>query len=214
LKEAAEYNEAVKPLEAAVRLNPADPEARYQLGFVLVKLDQFEAAFQQLQEAKRLNPSASETRYQLAQALRRLHRPEQAREELQAFEQLKEQGRQKKIAAGLHAQGNEHMAANNVKAAIEAYQQALKLDSGNASLHYNLGFALAGTGQPERARLELLKAIQIDPNIAPAHYRLGLLYQGSGQIAMAEKAFKTAIAIDPQFVEAERNLAALSAKGK
>jgi len=67
-------------------------------------------------------------------------------------------------------------------------------------------------GNREGARQELQKTIEIDPNLGPAHYRLGLLYAAEGQLGLAEKAFRTALAINPQDADAQRGLAALSAR--
>ena len=59
--------------------------------------------------------------------------------------------------------------------AIQAYQEALRLQPQNAEAHYNLGMVLAEREQCEDAAVQFQEAIAIEPEYAKAHHNLGLI---------------------------------------
>jgi tetratricopeptide (TPR) repeat protein len=58
--------------------------------------------------------------------------------------------------------GTEYLRINQVPAAIEALEQAIKLLPRNAINHANLGFALFLSGLAERGEQEVRKALELD----------------------------------------------------
>ena len=56
--------------------------------------------------------------------------------------------------------------------AVQAYEEALKLDPNNAKTYYNLALALDKVGDLKRASA-LEKSIQLDPKLALTQNQLG-----------------------------------------
>ncbi len=79
----------------AVALNPQHYDARYNLGVVLVHMQQPQSALEQLQLAIKLDPNQAEAYFQLAQVLRTLGRKDQSQAQLNIY-------RQKMLAAEKH----------------------------------------------------------------------------------------------------------------
>lgn len=78
--------EALSALRTAVRLNPVDVDARYELGKLLLAANRPEEAVRVLEEAVRQEPEFHNAYYVLGQAHLRAGRPERARECLSEFE--------------------------------------------------------------------------------------------------------------------------------
>lgn len=78
--------EALLALRSAVRLNPGDVDARYELGKLLLAANRPEEAVSVLEEAVRQEPEFHNAYYVLGQAHLRAGRPERARECLSEFE--------------------------------------------------------------------------------------------------------------------------------
>jgi cytochrome c-type biogenesis protein CcmH/NrfG len=71
--------------------------------------------------------------------------------------------------------GAARLAGNDARGAIEAYRQALSLDSGNARYHVGMGRALAASGDRTRARQAFEHALRLDPGNREAQQQLSRL---------------------------------------
>ena len=91
--------------------------------------------------------------------------------------------------------------------AIPVFTAALRLDPNSWELHYNLGLALAHTGDQKRAAAELRTVVQQKPDDVPAHHALGLALQSLGDLDGAAQQFRAALAIDPRSGAAALGLA-------
>src|SRR5262249_11023622 len=72
--------------------------------------------------------------------------------------------------------------------------------------HYNLGSALQGKGQVDKAIHCLKQAIELDPMDAEFHTNLGSALQGKGQWDEAIASYRKAIELDPKLALAHNNL--------
>jgi len=80
-------------------------------------------------------------------------------------------------AAGLHAE------------AIEAYQQAIKINPYYTIAYHNLGITYGNLGRHSESIDAFKEAIKIDPCFAEAHGNLGVAYEKLGKLSeAAEKA--------------------------
>jgi tetratricopeptide (TPR) repeat protein len=79
-------------------------------------------------------------------------------------------------SAIFNALGAAYRREGMINEAVEAYNNAIKLQENYVEAHYNLGIAYRENGQFEKAEVEYKKAIALDPNFASAHYNLGILY--------------------------------------
>lgn len=102
-----------------------------------------------------------------------------------------------------------------VDAAMDRFQEALKIATNDAEAHNDLGSALSQKGQVKEAMAEFPKALAIDPTIPEAYNNLGLALFQKGQWDEAISQFLKALAINPNSAEAYNNLGlALVQKGE
>jgi len=90
--------------------------------------------------------------------------------------------------------------------AIEAYQQALRIDPQHADAWNNLGVAYRKQGETAKAIEAYQQALRIDPQHADAWNNLGVAYRKQGETAKAIEAYQQALRIDPQYADAWNNL--------
>ncbi len=97
-------------------------------------------------------------------------------------------------------------------AAAAEWTQALKLEPGDASAHYNLGLALFQSGQSTPAIEEYRKALQLSPDYPEAHNNLGGALSAVGKTDEAIVQFQKAVDLDATRTGAQTNLATLLAQ--
>ena len=95
----------------------------------------------------------------------------------------------------------------NVEEAMVHFQNALRIDPSQASVHSALGVALLEMGRAAQSLNSLRRALALDPNDADAHYNIGntLLQLGRAREAVAE--YRRALEINRDDIEAQNNLA-------
>jgi predicted Zn-dependent protease len=77
-----------------------------------------------------------------------------------------------------------------LNSAIEALQQAVKLDPSSSRYRLKLGKTLGEDKQFQNAIVELKEAIRLDPGNADAHYSLARAYKQVGEDRLASEEFK------------------------
>src|SRR5256886_17658550 len=75
-----------------------------------------------------------------------------------------------------------------------------------AEAHYNLGLALAQSGNLDEAVGELKDAISVNPGYTDARVQLGLVLSEKNDTAGAVNVFRELIKRDPNFAEGHNNL--------
>jgi tetratricopeptide (TPR) repeat protein len=91
--------------------------------------------------------------------------------------------------------------------AIEAYEQALKLDPNHAAAHINLGTLFYNRQDYGKAEEHYRKAVAIDSRYALAHFDLGNVLDETGRLKEAIQAYRQAILLAPTYADAHYNLA-------
>jgi len=99
--------------------------------------------------------------------------------------------------------------------AIAQYRESLRLNSGNAEAHINLGTALAAKGELDAAVSAYEAALRLRPDIPGAHQNLGLALMMKGQTGGAVRHFEEAVRLKPDYAAAHNSLGiALALQGK
>jgi superkiller protein 3 len=193
---------AVAAFDAAVRLDPEDWQARYNLGLALMRKGSLAGAVKALQTAMTIRPDSAETANNLAVAYARQNRPGEAANLFRKATELRRdytdayinwanvlisQGRLQeaidKLAAairypGEHARTYTLLATVKVRAgrlqeAVQAFRKAVELDPRSAQAHLNLGVALGDLLDFSGALQEFSKAVELAPGSSESHYYRG-----------------------------------------
>jgi len=108
--------------------------------------------------------------------------------------------------------GRETIWRGNVEEAIALYQDALKVDSGHAEVHYRLGEAHARLGEHAQAIDAWKCAVERDDGNAELHYNMGVACDSLGKLNEAVQSYARAVSLDPRNVWAINNLGCVLAK--
>jgi protein O-GlcNAc transferase len=83
------------------------------------------------------------------------------------------------------------------KDAVAAFQKVAGLTPGNPEAHFNLGVALGGNGQPEKAAVSYRRALSLKPNYVGALNNLGGVLQDLHQFEEAAACYQQLLVIQP-----------------
>ncbi len=92
-----------------------------------------------------------------------------------------------------------------LKNAVQAYNEAIHLQSDYAEAYNNRAAALKQLGQLEKAIESYNKAIQLQPNYAGFYNNRGVAFQELGQINKAIESYNKAIQLQPDYAKAYNN---------
>jgi len=103
-------------------------------------------------------------------------------------------------------------AKNQLAAAVEEYETAVRLRPKDAAANNGLGAALLADGQPRPATAALRTAIEARPDYAEAHYNFGIALTQMDDMQSAAEQFRTVLKLQPNDANAEANLGAALAE--
>ncbi|MBC7162892.1 MAG: serine protease [Immundisolibacter sp.] len=96
--------------------------------------------------------------------------------------------------------------AGQTTKAIEAFQQALRINPEQAEAWNNLGVVYRQAGQTAKAIEAFQQALRINPEHAKAWNNLGVAYRNAGQTTKEIEAYQQALRINPEQAEAWNDL--------
>jgi tetratricopeptide (TPR) repeat protein len=108
------------------------------------------------------------------------------------------------LGEALHEKGR-------MEEAIARFQNALRINPNQASVHSSLGVALLETGRPEQSLAHLQTAVELDPHDGDAHYNIGNTLMALGQADQALIHYNAALQINPDDAQCLNNMAWLLA---
>jgi tetratricopeptide (TPR) repeat protein len=189
----ANPGEALAHIDAALRANPAYPEAHNNRGLALQLLERFEEAEFAHAEALRLEPTFAEAHNNRGTALQKLNRLAEAEAAYREALRLRPAGLQARVNLGsvLLERGAAEEAASH-------YRAALAIDPGLADVHYTLGAALERTGRLDEAAAQYRETLRLQPSAADAHARLGAIAEEAGRLDEAVSHNEAWARIEPQ----------------
>jgi len=224
LAEQGEYKLAKVQFEETLRIESFDLRARFNLGLVLLRLQQFDKAIKQFDEVLKRYPSYTAAVRQIEIA-RAMLRQQTVVNNLPAVYMrrgmlLEQQGRiqdavllYQKILQYQpeHIQAHQKLAflryqLHQVDEAIVHYKVLVQLQPDSFIVHYNLGLALVDKGQFNEAVEHYQQALRIQPDLAQIYNSLGVALLQSGKVEEAIKHFQTALQKKPDYLQAKNNL--------
>jgi Flp pilus assembly protein TadD len=105
--------------------------------------------------------------------------------------------------------GSFYMDSGDFRAAVDAFETALRLEPRMVPVMINAAMAYANVKQNDKAEEWLCRAIKSEPENAAANFNLGLLLAEMRRIEEAENALRKALKTDPQLAPAAYNLAVI-----
>jgi serine/threonine-protein kinase len=184
LGEHGRAEEAEREFRAALRLQPDNPDAHYNLGHVLEGQGPGRAAEaeREYREALRTQPDYPDAHYNLGVLLAGQGRAEEAEKEYRAA--LRTQADDPDVHYNLGGL----LAGQGKAAAPEAereYREALRLRPDGPDAHHSLGVLLAGQGRAEEAEKEYRAALRLRPDDPRFHCNLGNVLRFQGRFGAA-----------------------------
>lgn len=103
----------------------------------------------------------------------------------------------KEDAVAYYHRGVDYITLGYYGYAIDAFENAIRIDPSYAEAHVKLGIVYSRIGKDVISIEHLTRAIMIKPNSAEAHYNLGLVYSSLGRRREATDSFRKAISLVP-----------------
>lgn len=215
-------------LQAAVSLKPNDPLAHYLLGLAYYGANKATEAISELEETLRLDPKLLPAHMVLAEIYSLDSKHDEAIRELLAASKLQHDepmiflklGREnlnagywksaieylnrsvslKPMVEAYTDLGRAYSKLNETEAALQAYSEALKLNSASELTNYNLGVGLRELGRHSEAAEAFKRATEIKKDFREAFFNLAIEYQELGEPAKFLETMKEALQLDPNNV--------------
>jgi predicted TPR repeat methyltransferase len=188
-----------------LRKDPNSVLATHALGWIALRLNENKLAADLLSRAAQLAPSVPAIHIDLAHAFDRTGDPARAIAHLQKAIALNPAS-----STPYRVLGQLLLQHGQTPEALEALRAWARIEN-SAAAHYELGTALAQSGDPKSAVVHLRQAVTLQPDHGSAHCNLGLALEDAGQKDQAADALRNAIRLMPDPSVAQYHLAALGA---
>ena len=168
----------LRQLKQAVKANPRDPQAYFNLGLQYEILGKDQEAVKAFNQALRLKPDYPEALNELGRLKGEAGNPEKAIKDLKQALKLKPDFSAARAGLGgeYNQQGLSFIEQGQWDKAAQAFRESLEANPGaevGSAARNNLGVALASEGNYEGAREEFGKVLNDDPGNTGAHYNYG-----------------------------------------
>jgi len=172
-----DYPAAVRHFQVALKADPRNPKILSSLGLCLAGTRRFPEAAETFRALVKIEPGVAAHHYNLGLALLNANANEQAEQAFRKVLRLSPQHARAKLqlANALLSQargGN----TSKMKAASDAYRDALPANPRDPELRFNYAFTLARTGDEEGALREYKEVVRLAPAVPQGHFFLGITH--------------------------------------
>jgi tetratricopeptide (TPR) repeat protein len=206
------YQDAIRELLEAVKLNPGFPDLHNQLGLALSMNGDRREAAAEFRRALELNPNYVEARLNLAIVFNEMGQYEDAMREfnverLRDHEQENLSPEVRSYLAETHMMlGDTYRNVGVLVDASQEYRKALKLSPQYLDIKNKLGAVYGEMGLYQDAEAELEDALARNPRYVAARVTLGVVLLRSGRKTRAREEWEKSLALDPENVRARAYL--------
>lgn len=186
--------EGLRRLKDVVRADPSSDSANFYLSSLYTGIGRYDTAYRHLEASMKANPGRGAYYDQLG--LIRRHEGCGA-EALVAFQQALRAGIGKDEGTVWRHIGDLQVELLAPDSAIEAYEQALRLEPNDAASHLALGKLYLDRNDLDRAIRDLRAALKIAPGLDGVHLSLGRAYRAAGDLQSAVAIVKQGIERNP-----------------
>jgi len=175
---------AIDALKKAVKLNPSNAEAHFNLGRGYKRVGMDEKARAEFSISTRINP---EIFNECVKKYR--EKIDYELTDTQNYSEL----------------GSAYAEKGMINDAIDAYRKVIGIEPENAHAHYSLGTLYSKKGMYTDAADEFWMAVEIDPDMSEAHYNLGLVYYRQGMFEKAIAEYQIILKLLPEAQRKKRS---------
>ncbi len=187
--------ELLNVCQSALKLEPENPEALYNMSHALSQSKQMKAAFDVLMKRTRLSPENFQYHLDVARFLRDLGQYEEsAKAYKHAFKLATHNVKILEELALLYKR------TGNVPEVLNCYKKALQIAPDNAVLHNSLGAVYAEYGRTKDSIESLQEAVRLAPKNSTYRNNLGNSLYRASRIAEARESYKIAFDLKPDFL--------------
>lgn len=203
-KEKPDYSVAVTNLRKAVELEPDFAEAQYNLGILLMELDQSEEAIGPLEKAKLIDPEVLDYTVALGRAYAATGKVDDAEPLF-----LEVVAREPNNLAAKNNLAALNLQRGDIEQALSYVHEILREDDQNAPAIKTMGLVYKLQDNRSLAKYMFNKAVKIQEDDADLHNNLGLVFMSEDDVPRAVNSFQKAIDLDPNYLEARLNLGSI-----
>jgi tetratricopeptide (TPR) repeat protein len=208
LMRAGKLKDAEHELESAVKLDPTNRIASYELGLIEARTGEKEKAAGRMDIIRRVQGSAAEMpeRSQLDynEGLQALERGDTERAILKLNEALEGTRKEALVRTAL---GIAYERKGDLLAARAELEKVIQADRRSIDGHLNLGVVFMREGNAPKAEQEFQTVLALDPGFAEAYYNLGLTKAAQKDWAHAAELLRQATRLNPHEARAYLALA-------
>jgi tetratricopeptide (TPR) repeat protein len=209
LAERGTFREAMPHYDEVLKSKPGDADVYNSLGLALAEHGNLEQAVRVYRSGLDFNPKNAHLHSNLGVALLQQGQLDKAFKELQVALDLLP------VSETHNNMGMLLASKDQLVEAIEHYNEAIRLDPGNAKAYFNLGNAFLVQSKLEESAASYRRAISIKPDYAKALSNLAVVLSQQGKLDEAIYYFTEAVRAEPSGIEVHCNLAdALLEKGQ
>jgi tetratricopeptide (TPR) repeat protein len=179
-----QHNYAIGALKKAIKLNPSNAEAHFNLGRAYKRGGMDEKARAEFSISTRINP---EIFNECVKKYR--EKIDYELTETQNYSEL----------------GSAYAEKGMINDAIDAYKKLIAIEPENARAHYSLGTLYSKRRMYDDAADEFWMAVEIEPDMSEAHYNLGLVYYRQDMFEKAIAEYQTALKLLPETQNKKRS---------
>jgi len=191
---------ATEAIDAALKLDPVDPDVHISLANVYAETGKKEEAVKEFREALTRRPNNDNAHRQLAVVLRDLGRHDEAVQEYQGAIAIRPNYFRNHSALGVY-----YFHTGRYSEAAVQFQRVTELEPKSTWGFVNLGAAYLMNGENQKALENSERALEIAPD-ETAFSNVGLIHYAEGRYADAARAFQKAIDLEPNNHKSHRNL--------
>ncbi len=205
-----QVEDALPPLQQAVRLDDGDPRQLHALAQALELAQGDPAEIDSLyRRALRIQPALAGVRVEYGDFLDLQGR---AQEAFTAYTQAVEE--EPWLAVAHHGVGFVLLRQGQYRQAEDAFRRTLALEPDHVDALVNLGIVLAATGRARQAQGRYERAVGLAPDHVSALYNLGTFYLQRNQLEESITLLRRAVEADPGYLNAHLNLALASLRAR
>lgn len=203
------WNKAIECFQRAIAIQPQNPIAHNDLGYVYQEMGFYKEALQEYEIALKIRPDYKEVQQNMLSCICKWSQDLIDRGKYRTATEILNEAIRRFPQAGelYYFLGVSYQAEGKFQEALVEWKKAAEIKPESSTAHYVKAVENLAQQNIQGAIEEFNKSIKIKPENAYAHNTLGILFFQTGKTEEAKKEFEAAIKYKPNYVEAYMNIA-------